>query len=402
MKSAIEKMTSSITYSGNGIGFGTISLEQVGLGFVRAAYLCMVLVAVLMVAAVVGFSLVNFWVEEPISWREKVFFDYTDANPKAIATFGGSRMGSRIFKKDASLPVGHTIHVCLALLMPESDYNRNIGVFQLTAELLSIDGEVITKSSQPCMLRFRSYPIRMTRTLAMGVPLVLGIMGETQKIVLQILKHKQEISPRSKGVRVTLHPRAGTCSLPQIYEAEITIKSNLPWMKNLIRNWKWTFYVWMSFYLYILMLMILLCCCKNVLFPELVVTRRTQSSSDQVGHNQARDQSSKLELEMPQMKQQRENLDRNSAAGTSKDESDITGSDVTELLRRWRQRRSKRKAVCLRDRKRVVEEGHGNETDMIGGASASSMSFRKEDDASSAVEEEEEEVGDSESVVHDM
>ncbi|RVX07428.1 Seipin-1 [Vitis vinifera] len=96
---------------------------------------------------------------------------------------------------------------------------------------MSINGDVIAKSSHPCMLRFRSLPVQLTRTFLMGVPLLLGISSETQELTIEILKHKEGYS-RTKAIRVTLIPRAGTLSLPQIYEAELLMNSQLPWKKK--------------------------------------------------------------------------------------------------------------------------------------------------------------------------
>lgn len=230
-------------------------------------------------------------------------------------------------------------------------------ILQLTAELLSVNGNVIEKSSQPCMLRFRSSPIRLVRTLMMGVPLVLGISGETQNINVDILKHKEDYR-RSNSIRVTLHPRAGTSSLPQLYEADIVIKSHLPWTKELVRNWKWTFYVWVSLYVYIVLLVSLLCCYRPLIFlvtPEYFSDHRV----------------SELTREEPGQLQVEELGDE---------------SEVSELLRKWRRSRSKRKTVLA----------HGGVPETIVGSSASSISMTAREDVTSVVMEDE--VEDSESV----
>jgi seipin len=222
-------------------------------------------------------------------------------------------------------------------------------VLQLTAELLSVNGNVIAKSSQPCMLRFRSSPIRLARTVMMGVPLVLGISAETQKINVEILRHKEQ-NQRTNAIRVTLHPRAGTSSLPQLYEAEIVINSHLPLAKELIRNWKWTFYVWVSLYVYIVLLMLLLYCYRPLIF---LVTQDTFS----------------------------EQRVREVICEEHKE------SEVSELLRKWRLSRSKRKTILTHGSVGVPEN--------IGEASSISMTTTREDVTSVAVEDD---VEDSESV----
>ncbi|KAI4302049.1 hypothetical protein L6164_035268 [Bauhinia variegata] len=352
VESAVHQVPSNITYG------SALLRKKLGLGFLSAAYVCMVLILVFILAIVVGVGLVQLWVEEPVLVKERLHFDYTDAHPTAVFSFDGRVNGivGHSRKKQIGIPVGHTFYISLILVMPESYFNREMGVFQLTAELLSVDGDVIAKSSQPCMLRFRSFPIRLARTFVMGVPLLLGISGETQEIDVEILKHKED-NRRTKAVRVTLCPRAGTSYLPQIYEAQIVMNSHLPWTKELVHSWKWTFYVWMSLYIYIVLLIILLCCCRRLIF---LVTPDYFSDESEVTHEEP------IET---------------MGSGREGDES-----EVSELLRKWRRSRSKRKAILMHGGTFVPE---------IIGSSASSVSMTREDATSMVVEED---VEDSESV----
>nr|GMC70766.1 seipin-1 [Ipomoea batatas] len=201
--------------------------------------------------------------------------------------FGSER--DRTSKK-MGVPVGHTFYVSLLLVMPESDYNRELGIFQVAAELISNNGGIVTRSSHPCMLQFRSQPIRLMRELIWGVPLLLGIATETQRIVIPMIRHKEGY-PRTEAIRVILMPRASTLALPQVYEAEIILKSHLPWMKEVLYRWKWTFYVWVSMYIYMALLVVSLCCFRSLMVPVLTTTVRgydeeqlmLEPSDDRVG-----------------------------------------------------------------------------------------------------------------------
>ncbi|GFQ00401.1 hypothetical protein PHJA_002184100 [Phtheirospermum japonicum] len=201
--------------------------------------------------------------------------------------------------------------------MPESDYNRDLGIFQLTAELISLEGDLVAKSSHPCMLRFWSWPIRLTRTFLMGVPLILGITTETQMITFPILKHKEtRNSPRTEYIRITLIPRAGTMSLPQFYESEIVVQSRPPWTREFVYKWKWTFYVWTTLYIFIFLVMFLVFFLKPLVFP--VMATPFPNSYEQ-------------ELGSP-----------GEALAGPRDER-----EVSESVKRWQRSRSKRKAALL-------------------------------------------------------
>lgn len=185
----------------------------------------------------------------------------------------------------------------------------------------------------------------------MSIPLVLGITGETQKITIEILKHKESY-PRTGAIRVTMSPRAGTQYLPQLYEAEIVMKSKLPWTKEFVRSWKWTFYVWSSLYTYIILLITLFSFCKPVFFPFSVTNSGGLSERERLPSEPPKDH--------PQMRGEEED-------------------DVSELLRKWRRGRSKRKAISLPE---------------TVGSSASTYTITREETSAAG----EEDIGDSESV----
>lgn len=113
----------------------SLLLKKVILGFLGAAYVCMILTLLLVVAVILGVGLVQFWLEEPVFMREKLHFDYTQVHPEAVFSFDGDGgfQGHRFvnYKKKMGVPVGHTFYVSLAFLLPESDYNREIGMFQV-------------------------------------------------------------------------------------------------------------------------------------------------------------------------------------------------------------------------------------------------------------------------------
>ncbi|KAK4487947.1 hypothetical protein RD792_003685 [Penstemon davidsonii] len=295
----------------NGGGGGSLLLGRIVMGLLGAAYVCMVLVGVMIVAAVLGVGLVRMFLEEPVYVKESLQFDYSVVHPTAVYSFGK--------RAAVGVPVGHTLYVSLIILMPESDYNRDVGIFQLSAEIISTEGALIERSSHPCMLKFLSWPIRLVRTFLMGVPLLLGITTETQTISFPILKYKETTYPRTEKIRITLIPRAGTLSLPQFYDAEILLKSRPPWTKQLVYSWKWTFYVWTTLYIFLMLVMLLVLFLKPLIFPAIT------NSFEKYGQDSAVELVSREEP-MARVPEERE---------------------MSESLRRWQRSRSKRKAALL-------------------------------------------------------
>nr|XP_010909213.1 seipin-1-like [Elaeis guineensis] len=183
----------------------------------------------------------------------------------------------------------------------------------VTAEAIAPNRDTITTFSQPCMLRFKSLPVRLMRTCLMGIPLLMGICTESQKITIEILRYK-ETSQRTEAIRVRLKPRAGTTDLPQVYAAEIFMNSQLPWGKELVYNWKWTFYVWTSLYMYIILLILWCGWFKPfslIRHESFVVDQPSEGGEDM--------------------------------ADTYKKDDEIS-DEMSKIIKRWRERRSKRKA----------------------------------------------------------
>lgn len=109
---------------------------------------------------------------------------------------------------------------------------------------------------------------------------------------LRLFENEEEMKIPTAFVRFILEPKAGIPSgqgLPQVYSAEAQVLSVLSWTKDILRRWKWTFYVWSGLSLFMFEIMVVLCCCHQVLLPskllqgiregfgdsEVVVTKRT-------------------------------------------------------------------------------------------------------------------------------
>lgn len=116
-------------------------MKKVGVGFVGALYACMAVTVVMGLAIALGVGLVHVWVEEPVLVREKLSFDYTHVHPNAVFSRRGggggfiNPYGKNMRKMGRFVPVGHTFSISLFLLMPESDYNLQIGIFQACPRL---------------------------------------------------------------------------------------------------------------------------------------------------------------------------------------------------------------------------------------------------------------------------
>eukprot|EP00249_Psilotum_nudum_P021817 c28263_g1_i1 orf=401-2995(-) len=301
---------------------GSIMARKIGWGCLAVTYVCILLSSLLFLAFLMNFFFVSKFVEEPFNMKDLLHFDYTQYHPSAVvylqpSSITGHYNGKLLHQPSKSqrsraIPMSHLIHITVTLTLPESDYNRQLGVFQLSAELLSVDGEMIFRSSRPCMLQFQSVPVRLTKTFLLGLPLLVGLVGESQTLVVPLLEYREQLIP-TKSVRILLQPKAGFpmgAGIPEIYSAEIHIQSHLPWLKHLVLKWKWTFYVWSCLTLYVLVIMAVLCCCRHVIVPKTWISRTEEDLSSKANDNSGHIPARELHTHKPQDNRERRRQNR--------------------------------------------------------------------------------------------
>lgn len=125
----------------------------------------------------------------------------------------------------------------------------SIGLYlKVRVEFLAANGNVTASSSHPCMLKFKSLPIRIAKTFIKGAPLVVGFQSESQVLHMQMTEFTEGLEPTA-CLRVTLEQRAGYepgKGIPQIYAASLQLESELPKLKRFIWCWRRTIFVWSS------------------------------------------------------------------------------------------------------------------------------------------------------------
>ncbi|XP_038973952.1 seipin-2-like [Phoenix dactylifera] len=277
-KSLVEKV----------IPFVSESLEsQQGVGKLAARfawgcfwsfYICFGLFGLLMGAFLGGRLFMGRAVEMPFQMTEGLNFDYTKPTPDALVPVGscdggsvsGGKAGAWEHGGWRSVPPNHKMQLTISLTLPESDYNRKLGMFQVRTEFLSADGNVMASSSQPCMLRFKSSHIRLTETFLKSGTLLAGYSSESQFLRLKMTGFTEGTEP-TVCIRVVLEQRAEFrpgAGIPEIYAASLRLESELPLFKKLIWNCRRTLYIWISMGLFIMELLVFLVCCRPIIVPR--------------------------------------------------------------------------------------------------------------------------------------
>ncbi|KAJ4843182.1 hypothetical protein Tsubulata_016363, partial [Turnera subulata] len=249
-----------------------------------SSYVCAILLGLLATGFVFGSLMMRQLVVHPLHISETLTFDYTRASPVASVPLTSMMMpplsgvGDPSPTKESSsaeaqqqvgapypvIPYNHKLRITVSLTLPESDYNWKLGV---RLDLVSARGKVTGSSVHPCMLRFKSQPIR-------SAPLIAGLQSESQTLKVRMdetSSFTKVAAEPTTFLRVILEPRAEFkdigAGLPQIYAASVLIESQLPHLTRLVWLWHRTILVWISISLFLTQLIFTLVFCPNILIP---------------------------------------------------------------------------------------------------------------------------------------
>ncbi|XP_076932832.1 seipin-2-like [Bidens hawaiensis] len=248
---------------------------QLGWGLLCSAFVGFILVGLLVSSFVIGGVVMKCVVEAPVSETTRLSFDYTRESPVAfvpvmscfepvcldcVDRIGFGNVGpSRVFPPD------HKLQATVELTLPESDYNRNLGNFQVRVDFLSSIGKFLASATQPCTIRFKSGPIRLLMMILKLAPLITGYSSESQTVHIKFNQYTEREIPTS-CVRVALEPRAEFAKgrgVPQIYTAYLKLESQLPFMKRALWSWKATVFVWTGLVIFMLGSVVMMFCCGS-------------------------------------------------------------------------------------------------------------------------------------------
>ncbi|KAK9268197.1 hypothetical protein L1049_010640 [Liquidambar formosana] len=269
-----------------------------GWGLLWAVYVCCILCGLLASSFVVGGLMMRYIVEEPVQMKAALNFDYTKNSPVAFVPIIScpdvvrgvnseerflveKSMGSQV------IPPNQKLQVTVSLTLPESDYNRNLGMFQVRVDFLSANGKALASSSHPWMLQFKSEPIRLLLTFLEIAPLVTGYLSESQTLKVKMRGFTEGDVPTS-CLRVMIEQRAEFrpgAGIPEIYDASLVLESELPLLKRILWYWKKTLFIWVSMTLFMMELLLALVCCRSIIIPR-VRTRDSSAGNNTPQNNQ--------------------------------------------------------------------------------------------------------------------
>lgn len=119
-----------------------------------------------------------------------VIFRTCDDTESSICSFPSTHI--QLTKRQQFLMVGQRYKIYLTFEMPESEANKNLGMFMVCLELNNNENMVVGSSCRPVMLHYRSQLMYIIKTLVMAPLLILGTAEEKQIITVEMFSDYEE------------------------------------------------------------------------------------------------------------------------------------------------------------------------------------------------------------------
>lgn len=138
-------------------------------------------------------------------------------------------------------------------------------------DFLAKNGRTLASSRRPCMLQYRSQPIRLLLTFLKVAPILTGYTSESQNLKINFQGFTEGVMPTAY-LRVIIEPRAEFkpgAGIPDIYTSSLTLESELPFFRKVSWFWKKSLFVWTSMTIFTMELVFALLCCKSIVIPRI-------------------------------------------------------------------------------------------------------------------------------------
>ena len=185
--------------------------------------------ALLILSVILVFTTRFFLVPSgPASLTQDLVFDYTSTSPVAKASFVREKFGERQSQtsnvRERMLSPRQNFDVEIEFIVPNSEYNFDVGMFQVDAKMKTRQGKTLVDASRPGIVKYTSKEVKWLKTIVWWPLHALGLIDEQQNIQITMVKnYKENAEAPFTDIEVTMKPRAGSTKLPQIYEARAII-----------------------------------------------------------------------------------------------------------------------------------------------------------------------------------
>ncbi|XP_006817296.1 seipin-like [Saccoglossus kowalevskii] len=128
---------------------------------------------------------------------------------------------------------GQSYRVLMDIDMPQSPVNENIGMFMVTISFYTDGGSVVSVSSRPAILPFKSFLLKILDTLFHSPLLVGGFAREKQNLEVELFENFQDnVYKPAIGALVTFETKK-----IEIYSTTLKLQAHFTGLRYLMFHW---------------------------------------------------------------------------------------------------------------------------------------------------------------------
>ena len=186
------------------------------------------------------------------------------------------------------LQPGSRYYIDISLVLPESEVNKNLGVFMVQSDLYADNGSKLATSFRPSILPYQGKLVGIVRKLFLLVPLLLGAIPEARHIELSIFDNyveslDQTLALTGMSVKLIVNTRSQfpqTAETIQVISGEVRIGKELNRLQSYMKNWFYSCLVFGTF-----SLMLLKSTTLYFVYVRIYDQGQSESEQDQVESN---------------------------------------------------------------------------------------------------------------------
>jgi len=150
---------------------------------------------------------------------------------KGVCSFPTAHV--QLSKSFATFMIGQPYEISLVLDVPESEVNRQLGMFMVCGELVGRNGIQVAHSCKSSILKYQSPLLKMITTISLAPMYVSGVLEERQSLNIPLFSSFEE----DQNVPVSdMYLEIKTEHL-QVYSAKVQIDAHLRGLRYVMYHW---------------------------------------------------------------------------------------------------------------------------------------------------------------------
>ncbi|GJQ77174.1 hypothetical protein Trydic_g14849 [Trypoxylus dichotomus] len=166
-----------------------------------------------------------------VSHERHVHLQFKTCEDSGICTFPSAHV--ELTKRQKLLMLGQSYRVELALEMPESPVNKQLGMFMVCIDFRGKNNKLITRSCRSAMLHYRSFILDLIYTIAYSPLLLTGTVEEKQTVIIELFEDYYEVENEAvTDVYVEVQS-----TRIEIYSAKFLLNAHFTGLRYIMFNW---------------------------------------------------------------------------------------------------------------------------------------------------------------------